>query len=133
MAPPSSVTYTTTERILVPSYQDAGRIDLLEADGLHRVHQLLVQKLKDTIRAKTRRTDGRSLPVTPADVNRTLRGWFEYYKHSYKTTFPEMDSWVRMCLRWILRASGRSARAAAEAEIISVGRTPSLRALGCLT
>ncbi len=60
-------------------------------------------KLKDTIRAKTRRTDGRSLSVIIADVNRTLRGWFEYYKPSYRTTFPSMDGWVRMRLRSILR------------------------------
>ena len=42
------------------------------------------QKLKDTIRAKTRRTNGHSLPVIIADVNRTLRGWFEYFKHSHR-------------------------------------------------
>ena len=62
-----------------------------------------LKKLKDTIRAKTRRTNGRSLRAIIADVNRTLRGWFEYYKHSHKTTFPEIDSWVRMRLRSILR------------------------------
>jgi len=62
-----------------------------------------LQKLKDTIRAKTRRTDGRSLSVIIADVNRTLRGWFEYYKHCWRTTFPEIDAWVRMRLRSILR------------------------------
>ena len=62
-----------------------------------------LQQLKATIRAKTRRTDGRSLSVIIADVNRTLRGWYEYYKHSYKTTFPELDSWVRMRLRSLLR------------------------------
>lgn len=62
-----------------------------------------LKKLKDTIRAKTRRTDGRSLAEIIADVNRTLRGWFEYYKHCYKTTFPAIDSWVRMRLRSILR------------------------------
>ena len=33
-------------------------------------------KLKDTIRAKTRRTHGDSLTAIIADVNRTLRGWF---------------------------------------------------------
>ena len=62
-----------------------------------------LKKLKDTLRAKTRRTDGRSLSVIIADVNRTLRGWFEYYKHCYKTTFPGIDSWVRGRLRSILR------------------------------
>jgi RNA-directed DNA polymerase len=60
-------------------------------------------KFRETIRAKTRRKQGRSLRVIIADVNRTLRGWFEYFKHSYRTTFPYLDGWVRMRLRSILR------------------------------
>jgi RNA-directed DNA polymerase len=61
------------------------------------------QKLKDTIRIKTRRTSGRSLPCVIEDVNRTLRGWFEYFKHSVPTTFNCLDGWIRMRLRSILR------------------------------
>jgi RNA-directed DNA polymerase len=60
-------------------------------------------KFKDAIRAKTRRANGRSMSMIVADVNRTLRGWFEYFKHSYRTTFPSVDGWVRMRLRSILR------------------------------
>jgi RNA-directed DNA polymerase len=68
-------------------------------------------KFRDAIRAKTRRTAGRSLSMIVADVNRTLRGWFEYFKHSYRTTFPYLDGWVRMRLRSILRKrQGRSGR-----------------------
>ena len=37
-------------------------------------------KFKDAIRAKTQRTNGRSLTMIIADVNRSLRGWFEYFK-----------------------------------------------------
>jgi RNA-directed DNA polymerase len=62
-----------------------------------------MQKLKDTIRAKTKRTNGRCLPAIIASLNPTLRGWFEYFKHSYKTTFPSIDGWVRGRLRSILR------------------------------
>jgi RNA-directed DNA polymerase len=62
-----------------------------------------LQKLKTTIRAKTRRTEGRSLPVIIADVNRTLKGWFGYFRHSWYTTFEPLDGWVRMRLRSILR------------------------------
>lgn len=43
------------------------------------------------------------MQVVIADVNRTLRGWFEYFKHSYKTTFSNLDRWIRMRLRSILR------------------------------
>lgn len=60
-------------------------------------------KLKDAIRSKTRRTNGRSLEATITDVNRTLRGWFEYFKHSLKTTFRSVDGYVRGRLRSILR------------------------------
>jgi len=62
-----------------------------------------LEKLKDAIRAKTRRANGRSLHMIITDVNRTLRGWFEYFKHSHRTTFPALDGWVRMRLRSILR------------------------------
>ena len=62
-----------------------------------------LHKLKATIRAKTRRTEGRSLPVIIADVNRTLHGWFGYFRHSWYTTFAPLDGWVRMRLRSILR------------------------------
>jgi RNA-directed DNA polymerase len=30
-------------------------------------------------------------------------GWFGYFKHSHKTTFPTLDGWVRMRLRSLLR------------------------------
>jgi RNA-directed DNA polymerase len=61
------------------------------------------RKLRDTIRAKTRRTQGQSLAATIVDLNRTLGGWFGYFKHSHKTTFATLDGWVRMRLRSILR------------------------------
>ena len=53
--------------------------------------------------AKTRRTNGQSLKVIIEDVNRTLKGWFEYFKHSGKTTFPDEDGWIRGRLRSLLR------------------------------
>jgi RNA-directed DNA polymerase len=62
-----------------------------------------MMKLRDSIRAKTRRTNGRSLPVIIADVNRTLHGWFGYFKHSHKFVFHSVDRWVRQRLRGILR------------------------------
>jgi len=36
-------------------------------------------------------------------INRTSRGWFEYFKHSHYTTFPMIDAWIRTRLRSILR------------------------------
>jgi len=70
-----------------------------------------IQKLKDTIRAETKRTSGRCLRAIIGSLNPTLRGWFGYFKHSYKTTFSSLDGWIRMRLRSILRKrSGRKGR-----------------------
>ena len=65
------------------------------AAGQRRPRSKSLKKLRDTIRAKTRRASGRSMTQTIADVNRTLRGWFEYFKHSYHTTFRTEDGFVR--------------------------------------
>jgi RNA-directed DNA polymerase len=62
-----------------------------------------LKKLKEAIRQQTRRTSGRSLSEIVGGVNRTLRGWFEYFKHSNKWTFPAIDGWTRRRLRSILR------------------------------
>jgi RNA-directed DNA polymerase len=62
-----------------------------------------LKKLKAAIRSKTGRSTGRSLAGIIEEVNHTLRGWFEYFKHSNKWTFPSIDSWVRRRIRSILR------------------------------
>jgi RNA-directed DNA polymerase len=71
-------------------------------------------KLKDAVRQTTRRTHGHSLAAIIADLNRILRGWFEYFKHCRAHAFIAIDAWVRMRLRCILRhrmgRRGRSPR-----------------------
>jgi RNA-directed DNA polymerase len=62
-----------------------------------------LRKLKDTIRAKTRRTPGHSLSRVIHDVNQTLRGWFAYFQHSHRRVFPQLDRWIRQRLRALLR------------------------------
>jgi RNA-directed DNA polymerase len=70
-----------------------------------------VAKLKATLRGKTRRANGRSMLCIIADINRTLIGWYDYYRHSYKWTFRTLDGWIRGRLRSILRKrSGRRGR-----------------------
>ncbi|MBI5369149.1 MAG: group II intron reverse transcriptase/maturase, partial [Planctomycetes bacterium] len=61
------------------------------------------EKLKDSVREKTKRTRGVSLSCIIQDLNRSLEGWFEYFRHSYYTTFEPLDGWIRMRLRSILR------------------------------
>ena len=63
-----------------------------------------LQKLKEALRGKTRRTSGRSLQRIVADVNRTLRGWFVYFQHSTRrSVYRDLDGWLRMRLRSLLR------------------------------
>jgi len=62
-----------------------------------------IQKLKDTLRAKTGRNSGDSLQYIVTKVNRTLRGWFEYFQDSLPTTFQGLDGWIRGRLRSLLR------------------------------
>ena len=71
-----------------------------------------LQKLKETLRQKTKRTSGDSLPFIISDVNRTLRGWFAYFQHCRPPwVFERLDRWLRVRLRNILRKrSGRKGR-----------------------
>jgi RNA-directed DNA polymerase len=62
-----------------------------------------MKKFKDTIRAKTKRKDGKSMEIIIVRLNDTLRGWFGYFKHSRRATFEPLDRWIRMRLRSILR------------------------------
>jgi RNA-directed DNA polymerase len=70
-----------------------------------------LKKFKDTIRVKTGRSHGHSLNAVIHEVNKTTRGWFEYFKHSRRRIFSSLDSWIRMRLRSILRRrEGRKGR-----------------------
>ncbi len=71
--------------------------------GLKWPRQKAMDKLKETIRQKTRRTQGQSMEAVIASLTPTLRGWFEDFKHSHPSIFAEVDSWVRGRLRSILR------------------------------
>jgi RNA-directed DNA polymerase len=69
-------------------------------------------KLKAKIRAKTKRTNGHSLKRINAELHPILKGWFEYFKHSHWTWLRDLDKWIRMRLRSILRRrQGRRGRA----------------------
>jgi RNA-directed DNA polymerase len=60
-------------------------------------------KLRDIVRAKTRRTAGQSLRSIIEGLNPVLRGWFAYFLNSYRTTFSALDGWIRGRLRSLLR------------------------------
>jgi len=60
-------------------------------------------KFKDKIRSKTRRTNGHSLQRVISELASIQKGWMEYFKHSQRTLFAELDKWIRMRLRSLLR------------------------------
>jgi len=69
------------------------------------------QALRDTVRDKTRRTSGHALERIITSLNRTLRSWFAYFKHSHPRTFIATDGFVRRRLRSILnRRAGKDGR-----------------------
>ena len=70
--------------------------------GKRFVRKKSLAKLKDSIRDKTRRTRGDSLEVIVVDLNRTLRGWFGYFKQAHYTTFRDVDGFIRRRLRSLL-------------------------------
>ena len=79
--------------------------------GHHWPSRKSLGKIRDAIRDKTRRTNGHSLSEIITTANRSLKGWFEYFKHGPSPTLRQMDGWVRMRLRSILRRrTGRRGR-----------------------
>jgi RNA-directed DNA polymerase len=65
--------------------------------------QKSLDKLRETIREKTGRLRPDSMAAIIGEVNRTLRGWFEYFKHSVVNVFGRQDHWIRGRLRAILK------------------------------
>ena len=71
--------------------------------GRRWVRKKSLANLRQKVREKTRRTRGDSLERIIADLNPMLRGWFQYFKHAYSTTFTDIDGFVRRRLRALLR------------------------------
>ena len=71
--------------------------------GRRWVRRKSLKAIRDRIRMRSKRTRGDSLARIIADLNPTLRGWFNYFKHAHPMTFSGMDGFVRRRLRAILR------------------------------
>jgi RNA-directed DNA polymerase len=70
--------------------------------GRRFVRKKSLNRFKDSIRAKTRRTRGESLARIVADLNPLLKGWFNYFKHAQPGTFIMLDKFIRRRLRSLL-------------------------------
>lgn len=92
-----------TEGFAFLGYEFRGRLRLPRKKSL--------DKVKDTIRAQTRRTNGHSLVRIIRQLNATLHGWFGYFRHCSWTVHMTLDAWIRGRLRSILRKrAGRTGR-----------------------
>ena len=58
--------------------------------------------LRDKIREKTLRNRSGSMEDIIVELNPMLRGWFNYFKHAYRTEFKSIDGFIRRRLRAIL-------------------------------
>jgi len=90
----------------IVDYAKGGSFDFLGyhfENGKRYPRAKSMKKLKDTMRAKTRRNNRLSLDFIIPDLNVTLKGWFEYFKHSCRYTFSYLDGFIRRRLRSILR------------------------------
>jgi len=59
--------------------------------GMRWPSERSVKQFRAAIRIKTKRTNGHSLATIVGEVNPIIRGWFEYFKHSQRTTFRGPD------------------------------------------
>jgi RNA-directed DNA polymerase len=92
-----------TEGFAFLGYEFRGRLRLARKKSL--------DKIKEAIRAKTRRTNGHSLGTILERLNATLQGWFKYFRHCIWTVYRALDGWIRGRLRSILRKrAGRKGR-----------------------
>jgi len=78
--------------------------------GTRWIRKKSIQKFRDTIRKKTKRTCGKSIEYAIKSVNRSLKGWYNYFKHVNKwgdKSLDTFDSFVRRRLRAVLRVQNK--------------------------
>ncbi|MGH7926915.1 MAG: group II intron reverse transcriptase/maturase [Candidatus Binatia bacterium] len=71
--------------------------------GRRWVRAKSLKALRERVRMNTKRTRGDSLAKIIEDLNPTLRGWFNYFKHAHSVAQIGIDGFVRRRLRAILR------------------------------
>ena len=66
-----------------------------------------VTRFKEVLRERTQRTNGQSMLVVISGLNRRLRGWARYFAGGNGGIYTQLDGWLRMRLRSILRQRER--------------------------
>ncbi|WP_372508809.1 group II intron maturase-specific domain-containing protein [Pseudalkalibacillus decolorationis] len=63
-----------------------------------------MNKYKEKVRKLTRRQQGKSLEEVIVRLNKSIRGFANYFKiGDVKTVFDRLDKWIRMRLRAFIR------------------------------
>ena len=60
------------------------------------------KKLRDKVRAKTKRGRSGSMSEIVKELNTIVRGWFNYFKHAFRIEYKRIDGFIRRRLRAIL-------------------------------
>ena len=71
--------------------------------GQRYVRKKSLQRLKERLVERTKRTSGKSLARVISELNPLLKGWFAYFKHAPEWTFRMLDGQTRRRLRAMLR------------------------------
>ena len=61
------------------------------------------KKFREAIKPFTRRTSGQSMSAMAQKLRPRLQGFYNYFKHARASSLVEMDRWIRVRLRSILR------------------------------
>lgn len=70
--------------------------------GTRWIRKKSILKFRESIRQKTSRVRSGAMEAIIAEINKTLRGWYNYFKHVTKYGLGTFDSFVRRRLRAIL-------------------------------
>lgn len=61
------------------------------------------KKFREAVKPHTRRTSGQSMSAIAQKLRPRLQGYYNYFKHVSASSLAEMDRWIRVRLRSILR------------------------------
>jgi RNA-directed DNA polymerase len=77
-----------------------------------------LKQFKEKLKQHTQRNQGRSWQQIVEGVNRSLRGWHEYYQHSVANVFAPLDGFVRRRLRSLLeKRRGRTRHGTGSSQV----------------
>ena len=78
-------------KLLGYTIQNRGRLMVAESS---------IKRLKQKVKAITKRNKGRSFDTIISELTPILRGWLNYFKHAEsRRLFHELDAWIRRKLR----------------------------------